>query len=73
MWLARTLCDVLEECRKTTQTLNFSYLLGLLEEAQTMANRMEAGLEEKGDRITNLEKELAALRRRLVDTKEETQ
>lgn len=40
----RTLCDVLEEMRKAYETRNFSYLPGLIEEAQTMGNRMERGL-----------------------------
>lgn len=40
----RTACDVLEEMRKCHGTSNFSYLPGLIEEMQTIANRMEAGL-----------------------------
>jgi hypothetical protein len=40
----RTLCDVLQEMRKCHQTYNFGYLPGLIEEAQSMGNRMEAGL-----------------------------
>lgn len=43
----RYLCDVLEEMRKCFKTRNFSGLLGLIEEAQTLANRMEAGLGER--------------------------
>ena len=35
--------------RKCVETLNFSYLLGLIEEAQSMANRMEAKLEDIND------------------------
>ena len=38
------MCDVLEEMRECTKTLNFSYLLGLIEEAQSLGNRMEAKL-----------------------------
>ena len=45
----RYICDVLEEMRKAYKTRNFSYLPGLIEEAQTMANRMEASLGEKRD------------------------
>lgn len=45
----RYLCDVLEEIRKCNETRNYSYLLGLVEEAQTLANRMEAALGEKKD------------------------
>ena len=40
----RMMCDVLEEMRECTKTLNFSYLLGLIEEAQSLGNRMEAKL-----------------------------
>ena len=40
----RYLCDVLNEMRECTKTLNFSYLLGLIEEVQTLASRMEAKL-----------------------------
>lgn len=40
----RTLCAVLEELRTCTKTMNFSYALGLIEEAQTLGNRMEAAL-----------------------------
>lgn len=45
----RTLCDVLEEMRKCNETRNFSGLLGLVEEAQGMGNRMEAALYDKND------------------------
>ena len=47
----RTLCNVFEEMRKCFETRNFSGLLGLIEEAQTMANRMEAALQDKKDVI----------------------
>ena len=40
----RYLCSVLEEMRECTKTLNFSYLLGLIEEAQSLASRMESKL-----------------------------
>ena len=40
----RFLCDVLSEMRECTKTLNFSYLLGLIEEAQTLGSRMESKL-----------------------------
>ena len=45
----RTLCDVLEEMRKAHETTNFSYLMGLIQEAQTMGNRMEAALWDQKD------------------------
>jgi hypothetical protein len=42
--LNRTACDVLEEMRKCYKTRNFSYLEGLTEELQAMANSMESSL-----------------------------
>ena len=45
----RTLCEVLDEMRTCSKTRNFSYLPGLIEEVQTMANRMEASIIEKRD------------------------
>ena len=48
-YLNRTLCDVLEEMRATYKTRNFASLLGLIEEAQAMGNRMESKLQDIGD------------------------
>lgn len=48
-YINRTMCDVLEEIRKCATSMNFSYLPGLIEELQSMANRMEAGLGDKKD------------------------
>lgn len=45
----RTLCAVLEEMRKAYETRNFSYLIGLVEEAQSMGNRMESKLWDQKD------------------------
>ena len=45
----RTLCDVLKEIRTCHDTRNYSYLTSLVEEAQTMGNRMEASLYDKYD------------------------
>ena len=49
MWLNRTLCDVLKEIRDLDKTRNYSSLLGLIHEAQSMANRMEAALGDNRD------------------------
>lgn len=46
---SRYICDVIEELRKCHKTRNYSYLPGLVEEIQTLANRMEAALQEKAD------------------------
>jgi hypothetical protein len=69
----RSICEVLSEMRKTYETRNFSYLLGLIEEAQSMANRMEAGLGDKKDVLrwseerTKLKKEIKELRKEHKD------
>ncbi len=41
----RTMCDILSNMRDCLKTLNFSYLNGLIEEAQYRAERMENALE----------------------------
>jgi len=54
----RTVCAVLEEMRKIHETRNYSYLLALIEEVQSLANRMEAALEDKRDvKRWNVERE----------------
>ncbi len=65
----RVICSVLDEMRKLNETRNYSALLSLIEEAQMLANRMEAKLSDIKDReslnedITKLKKELKALRK----------
>ena len=59
----RYLCDVLHEMRDCVKTLNFSYLLGLIEEAQTLANRMEARLYEMKD-FDRLHEEIKVLKKK---------
>ena len=81
----RTLCDILAEMRKAYESRNFAGLLGLVEEAQTKANRMEAALEgrdaireieekrqEAKDELRRLEKELKQLENK-VDNAKQTQ
>ncbi len=41
--------DVLEEMRDCYKTMSFGAMAGLIEEMQSIANRMEAGLEDKRD------------------------
>ena len=53
----RYVCDVLAEMRTTTETLNFAVLLSLIEECQTMVNRMEAKLWEMRE-IEDLHQEI---------------
>jgi len=57
----RTLCDVLEEMRNAVKTMNFSYLPGLIEEAQSLGNRMEAALGDARD-IATMSKQRSELR-----------
>ena len=45
----RYICQVLEEMRACYKTYNFGAIAGLIEEAQSMANRMEAALEDQRD------------------------
>jgi hypothetical protein len=45
----RDICSVLDEMRKCVETSNFSYLSGLIEEAQSLVNRMESRLYEIKD------------------------
>ena len=59
----RYLCDVLNEMRKCVDTLNFSYLLGLIEEAQTLGSRMESRLFEIKD-YERLHKEIRDLKKK---------
>ena len=59
----RYLCDVLSEMRKCVKTLNFSYLLGLIEEAQTLGSRMESRLFEIKD-YERLHKEIRDLKKK---------
>ena len=61
--LNRYVCDVLEEMRTSVKTLNFAMIPSLIEEVQTMANRMEMAL---GDL-----KDLKLLKEDIVDKKEE--
>ena len=59
----RYLCSVLDEMRECTKTLNFSYLLGLIEEAQSLGNRMEAHLYDIKD-FNRLSKDIKALKKK---------
>ena len=42
----RLICSILDDMRECHKTQNYSYLLGLIEEAQYRANRMEDRLEQ---------------------------
>ena len=62
-WLNRTICSVLEEMRACYKTRNFAGLMGMIEEAQSMGNRMESALLDQ--------KDLQSARKKLKDVKEE--
>jgi len=70
-WPNRSLCDVLEEMRTCDKTKNYSYLKGLIEEVQTMGNRMEAALcdfkdmENSHEQKKEAEKELVKVKKEL--------
>lgn len=55
----RYMCSVLDEMRNCVETSNFSGLSGLIEEAQSYANRMENGLANARSASVAAYKELA--------------
>jgi len=61
---SRTVCEIFEDMRRAHETRNFSYLLGLIEEAQYRANRMENAIEKYAgwDGIVKLEQRRIALK-----------
>ena len=61
--LNRYVCEVLEEMRTCTKTLNFALIPSLIEEVQTMVNRMEMALADM--------KDLRALKDEIAKKKEE--
>ena len=71
------MCDALEEMRKCYDTHNYSPMRGLVEEVQSMGNRMEAALEYKKEtekyRLETREaaKELVKIKEELKVAKEE--
>jgi hypothetical protein len=62
----RYICDVLEAMRKCSETLNFSYLNGLIEEAQNLANRMENAIQDISD-IETYSKKRSELRKEIKE------
>jgi hypothetical protein len=65
----RTLCSVLDEMRKCYETRNFAPIAGLIEEAQSMGNRMESALQDKKD-IREYTEERSKLMRELKELQE---
>ena len=64
----RLICDVLEEMRIADKTKNYSYMNGLIEETQTMANRMEDALYNHKDynQLHDQVKELKKIKTKLI-------
>ena len=65
-WGDRTMCDVLEEMRQASKSKNYSYIDGLVEEVQSMGNRMEAGLARYGSMV-QAESKVAELKSELKE------
>ena len=68
----RLLCTVLDEMRECVKTSNFSYLSGLIEEAQSLGNRMEAHLYDIKD-FNHLHKDIKDLKKKKKKLKEEVE
>ena len=68
----RLLCAVLDEMRECVKTTNFSYLPGLIEEAQSLGNRMEAHLYDIKD-FNRLNKDIKDLKKEKKKLKEEVE
>ena len=68
----RLLCAVLDEMRECVKTSNFSYLPGLIEEAQSLGNRMEAHLYDIKD-FNHLHKDITALKKKKKKLKEKVE
>ena len=66
----RLLCDVLGEMRDCVKTTNFSYLPGLIEEAQSLGSRMESHLYDIKD-FNCLLDDIKALEKKKKKLKEE--
>ena len=66
----RYLCEVLEEMRKCLETNNFSYLGGLIEEAQSMGSRMESAIQDISD-IDHYRQQRSALRKEVSELRKE--
>ena len=68
----RLLCAVLDEMRECVKTTNFSYLPGLIEEAQSLGNRMESHLYDIKD-FNRLNKDIKDLKKKKKKLKEEVE
>lgn len=60
------MCEALDEMRECIKTLNFSYMSGLIEEVQSMGNRMESGLDRYGS-IEDAEALVVSLKKQIKE------
>ena len=70
MYPNRYLCSVLDEMRSCWKTRNFSGMKGLIEEAQSMGNRMEAALDDVKD-VKRMREERSELHDELKELRKE--
>jgi hypothetical protein len=66
----RTMCDIIEDMRTMHKTRNFSYLMGLLEELQYRANRIENAFDIK-DQVERYEKLRIKYKKEIAELKKE--
>lgn len=67
----RSLCGVLEEMRECYKTRNFAALPGLIEEAQSYGNRMEAKLTDVKD-YTSIKERYNELKQKVEELEKQT-
>ena len=69
-FINRTLCSVLEDMRTADKNKNYSYFLAMIDEAQYLANRMEASLGDLKD-VRALKEERAKLKEEVMKLRKE--
>ena len=69
-YTTRYLCDILIDLRKCYKTRNFSYMMGLLEELQYRAYRMEQAMDLSSE-IEYMEKQRIRLKKEIKELREE--
>lgn len=68
----RFVCSVLDEMRDCIKTLRFDRMKGLIEEAQTLVNRMEARIHDMNDHEFNRYREnIRTLKKEIRDLKQQ--
>jgi len=71
MSVHRYVCSVLDEMRELDKTRRYDRLIGMVEEVQTLVNRMEAKLAENGETRWSLKMKLRKARAKIKRLKEE--